>query len=163
MLFFLQFFLLNILLLNSFVESTTTTTTTTTAPTSCGSKSSGPVDLPTATFFGKGTYVWAETMILWNCVYNIKDYPSTTPDKSFELAQAAASNNGGGVVYFPAGTYKFNGHLYLNSSIAIRGVPTISKAKIGKLPGPLQPTTRFIFPGMYCRFLCFRKFFFLIH
>jgi hypothetical protein len=153
MLFFF-YLLLNILLLN-IVDSTTT------APT-CGSKSSGPVDLPTATFFGKGSFLWAESMILWNCVYNIKDYPSTNPDISFELAQAAASNNGGGVVYFPAGTYKFNGHLYLNSSIAIRGVPTISKAKIGKLPGPLQPTTRFIFPGMYCS-LCFRKFFFLIH
>ena len=136
--------LLNILLLISFVESTTTTPT---APT-CGSKSSGPVDPPTVTFFGKGTYPWAETMIVWDCVYNIKDFPSTTIDDSFELAQAAASKNGGGVVYFPAGTYTFKGHLYLNSSIAIRGVPTTTKAKIGKLPGPLKPTTRFIFPGM---------------
>lgn len=112
----------------------------------CGSKSSGPIDLPTVSFFGKGAYQWAETMIQWNCVYNIKDFPSSSPDVSFELAQAAASENNGGVVYFPSGTYKFSGHLFLNSSIAIRGAPTIAKAKIGKNPGPLSPTTRFIFP-----------------
>jgi hypothetical protein len=85
-------------------------------------------------------------MLPWSCVFNIQDYPASTPDASFHLAQAAAVSAGGGVVYFPSGTYKFTGHLFLNSSVGIRGAPTTAHAKSGKLPGPLAPTTRFIFP-----------------
>jgi hypothetical protein len=112
----------------------------------CGSPKGGPVDAPTATLYGAGAYPWAEGMLPWACVYNILDYPAASAGASFQKAQAAASAAGGGVVYFPAGTYKFTGHLLLNSSIAIRGAPTTARAKAGKLPGPLAPATRFTFP-----------------
>ena len=40
----------------------------------CGSKSGGPQDNPIATLYGNGTYPWADTMVNWSCVYNVKDY-----------------------------------------------------------------------------------------
>ena len=85
-------------------------------------------------------------MLPWACVFNVLDYPASNADTSFYLAQSAAVTSGGGVVYFPAGTYKFSGHLLLNSSIAIRGAATTAQAKVGKMPGPLAPATRFLFP-----------------
>jgi hypothetical protein len=112
----------------------------------CGSAKSGPTDAPTATLYGAGAYPWAESMLAWKCVYNVLDYPASTSDASFYLAQAAAVAGGGGVVYFPAGSYKFSGHLFLNSSVAVRGAPTTARAKVGKQPGPLAPATRFTFP-----------------
>lgn len=112
----------------------------------CGSPKSGPTDAPTATLYGAGAFPWAEGMLPWACVYNVLDFPARTADASFYLAQSAAVANGGGVVYFPAGSYKFSGHLYLNSSVAIRGAPTTAKAKVGKQPGPLAPATHFAFP-----------------
>jgi hypothetical protein len=84
-------------------------------------------------------------MLPWECVFNILDFPAHTAADSFYLAQAAAVENGGGVVYFPAGTYHFTAHLLLNSSVAVRGAPTTARAKAGKLPGPLAPATRFTF------------------
>lgn len=111
----------------------------------CGSPKGGPTDAPTATLYGAGAYPWAEAMLPWNCVFNVLDFPARTAGDSFYLAQAAAVKNGGGVVYFPAGSYAFTGHLLLNSSVAVRGAPTTARAKVGKLPGPLAPATRFTF------------------
>lgn len=111
----------------------------------CGSPKGGPTDAPTATLYGAGSYPWAEGMLPWACVYNILDFPAPSAAASFYLAQAAAVSAGGGVVYFPAGTYKFTGHLFLNSSVGIRGAPTTARAKVGKLPGLLAPATRFTF------------------
>ena len=61
----------------------------------CGSKSGGPTDNPIATLYGNGTYPWADAMVNWSCVYNVKDYGG-----SFEETQKAATSAGGGVVYF---------------------------------------------------------------
>ena len=112
----------------------------------CGSPKGGPTDAPTATLFGAGSFAWAESMLPWHCVYNVRDFPAPSAESSFYEAQAAAVAGGGGVVYFPAGAYKFSWHLLLNSSVAIRGEPTTARAKAGKLPGPLAPATRFSFP-----------------
>ena len=62
------------------------------APDTCGSKSGGPQDNPIA-----------DTMVNWSSVYNVKDYGG-----SFDSAQKAAVSGGGGVVYFPAGTYSWD-------------------------------------------------------
>ena len=112
----------------------------------CGSPSGGPTDAPTASLYGAGAYPWAEAMLPWACVYNVRDFAAASADESFYLAQAAAVPGGGGVVFFPAGTYNFSGHLFLNSSVAVRGAPTTARAKAGKTPGPLAPATRFVFP-----------------
>jgi len=73
----------------------------------CGSPSGGPTDAPTASLYGAGAYPWAEAMLPWACVYNVRDFAAASADESFYLAQAAAVAGGGGVVFFPAGTYKF--------------------------------------------------------
>ena len=112
----------------------------------CGSPSGGPTDAPTSSLYGAGAYPWADTLVNWSCVYNIKDFPGSSADESFASAQAAAVAGGGGVVYFPAGTYAFSGMLELASGVVIRGVPTLAPAKSGKLPGPLAPTTTFTCP-----------------
>ncbi len=105
---------------------------------SCGSKS-GPQDNPVATSYGNGTYSWAENMVNWSCVYNIKDYGG-----SFDNAQkAAAANEGGGVVYFPPGTYSFQSNIVISSNVVIRGQPTTDLAKKVTKPGPLSPKTVF--------------------
>ena len=112
----------------------------------CGSKSGGPTDAPTASLYGAGRFPWADTLVPWTCVFNIKDYPAASADASFALAQAAATSAGGGVIYFPAGTYSFKKMLLLQNNTVIRGAPTTARAKAGKLPGPLAPATRFVCP-----------------
>ncbi len=105
----------------------------------CGSKSSGPMDNSIATLYGNGTYPWADSMVNWSCVYNVKDYGG-----SFESAQKAATySNGGGVVYFPPGTYSFKENIQIESNVVIRGEPTTEMAKKGTSPGSLAPKTIF--------------------
>jgi hypothetical protein len=117
-----------------------------TAAAACGSKSGGPTDAPTASLYGAGRFPWADTLVPWTCVFNIKDYPAASADASFALAQAAATSAGGGVIYYPAGTYTFKKMLLLQNNTVIRGAPTTARAKAGKLPGPLAPATRFVCP-----------------
>lgn len=105
----------------------------------CGSTSTtGPRDNPVAVLYGNGTYPWADNMLNWSCVYNIKDYGN-----SFDKAQEAAVSKGGGVVFFPAGTYTFKSNIVIQSNIVIRGEPTDSMAKKGTEPGTLVPKTVF--------------------
>ena len=106
--------------------------------TTCGSKSGGPQDNPIATIYGNGTYPWADTMVNWSCVYNVKDYGG-----SFEEAQKAATSGGGGVVYYSPGTYSFKANIMIESNVVIRGEPTTEMAKKGTSPGSLSPKTVF--------------------
>ena len=87
--------------------------------TTCGSKSGGPTDNPIATLYGNGTYAWADTMVNWSYVYNVKDYGG-----SFDEAQKATTSSGGGVVYFPPGTYSFKVNIMIESNVVIRGEST---------------------------------------
>ena len=108
------------------------------SPTTCGSSSSGPKDDPVAALYGNLTYTWANSIVNWSCVYNIKDYHG-----SFENAQKAAVSGGGGVIYYPAGTYSFTSNIMIESNIVIRGEPTTEPAKKEKSPGSLSPKTVF--------------------
>ena len=97
---------------------------------SCGSGNGGPTDNPIASAY-PGTYPWTADM-KWDCVFNILDYGgvadgnyanSTGTDNlaAFNAARDAAEANGGGVVYFPAGTYYFSDDLYTTNGVIIRG------------------------------------------
>lgn len=114
----------------------------------CGSASGGPTDNPVATLYGSSDarLAWAAE-VRWACVWSVADFPAASPDASFAAAQAAAVAGGGGVVYFPAGTYAFAQNLSLASGVVIRGAPTTARAKSGKAPGPLAPTTVFACPN----------------
>ena len=100
-----------------------------------------PTDSPVAGMGYSTRYPWAEKLVNWSSVFNVKDYKN-----DFDAAQKAALAKGGGVVYFPAGTYEFKENLNLESGIVIRGEPTYDKAKEGKEPGRLAPKTVFKCP-----------------
>jgi len=118
------------------------------AAAACGSASGGPTDNPVATLYGSGDarLAWAAD-VRWACVWSVADFPAPSADASFAAAQAAAVAGGGGVVYFPAGTYAFARNLSLASGVVIRGEPTTARARSGKAPGPLAPTTVFECPN----------------
>lgn len=83
-----------------------------------------PTDNPITAKYGT-TYDWTSE-IKWSNVKNILDYggdPTGAKDNitAFNAARDAASNEGGGVVYFPTGSYKFNSDLYLKNGVVIRG------------------------------------------
>jgi hypothetical protein len=74
-----------------------------------------PTDNPVATFYGldSGYPAWTDR-IAWSTVFDATDplYGAIPDDElsdfaAFEAARDAASAAGGGVVYFPAGTYHF--------------------------------------------------------
>ncbi len=79
----------------------------------------------------------------WSKQIDITDLPGDNWDERFEQAQGLLSD-GGGVIYFPPGEYRFADHLKLRPSIVIRGDPPAGP------DDPRQDTytlkTRFIFP-----------------
>lgn len=97
---------------------------------------------PIAAFYSEEAYAWSDRLP-WGCVYNIKDFPGETSDRQFEQAKAAAISQGGGVIYFPAGTYEFTDDLVLDDRIILRGeTPKITQAKLDDF----QPPSRLLFP-----------------
>ncbi|NJM15542.1 MAG: carbohydrate-binding protein [Bacteroidales bacterium] len=106
----------------------------------CGSPSGGPTDNPIASAY-PGEYSWAANLA-WECVYNVNDYSGSAAQK-FSAAQNDAVANGGGVVYFPAGTYTFTDDLLVKSGVVIRGAtPSNTDAKSSSF----NPATNFEFP-----------------
>ncbi len=108
----------------------------------CGSPSSGPTDNPVASRYGQKAYPWTSE-IKWQCVYNIQDFQGGTLSDRFNFLRDVAAANGGGVIYFPAGTYEFLDSIYLKSGVVIRGeTPAITDAK----QSLYNPPTKLIFP-----------------
>ena len=106
----------------------------------CGSPSGGPTDNPIAAKYGNNAYPWTEA-IKWDCVYNIQDFSGATMGDRFQAARDAAA--AGGVIYFPAGTYRFNDNLYLNDGIVLRGeTPAVTDAK----SQDYSPPSQLVFP-----------------
>lgn len=108
----------------------------------CGSPSSGPTDNPVASKYGQQAYPWTSE-IKWQCVYNIQDFQGGTLLDRFNFLRDVAAANGGGVIYFPAGTYSFPDSIYLKSGVVIRGeTPAITDAK----QSLYNPPTKLVFP-----------------
>jgi len=108
----------------------------------CGSRSGGPGDNPIATKYGKDAYPWSDN-IKWGCVYNIKDFQGASMVEHFNSAVNAAVFNGGGVIYFPPGTYTFTDSIFLKNGVVIRGEnPSEADAKSNSY----NPQTKFVFP-----------------
>jgi len=109
---------------------------------SCGSPSSGETNNIIADFYGKAAYPWTN-QISWNCVYNINDFKGSTVTEQFNQARDAASQNGGGVVYFPPGTYRFNDSIQLKDGVVLRGeTPKSKNAK----SSDYSLTSKLVFP-----------------
>ncbi len=106
----------------------------------CGSPSGGPRDNAIATKYGQNTYPWTDE-IKWDCVYNIQDFAGKTMSDRLSAAIAAAA--AGGVIYFPAGIYEFNEHIYLSNNIVLRGeTPRVTDAK----SQDYAPPSKLVFP-----------------
>ena len=82
-------------------------------------------------------YHWTDTLP-WQKVYNIQDYAGATYDEQFQKARDAAHQAGGGVVYFPAGTYTFNESLQLEPGVILRGDPPVVDSAIKIVSHPLH-------------------------
>jgi hypothetical protein len=65
---------------------------------------------------------WTER-IRWTNVVSIERFGGATADARFAAAQRAVRAAGGGVVYFPAGEYRFEDSIALESGVVIRGAP----------------------------------------
>ena len=108
----------------------------------CGSKTGGPIDNPIAAKYGEKAYSWTNN-IKWNCVYNIKDFAGNNLLEQFNSALKAADSNGGGVIYFPAGTYNFTDSIFLKNGVIIRGeTPGVTDAKFAEY----APPSKLVFP-----------------
>ncbi|GAB4277958.1 MAG: hypothetical protein Fur0025_04210 [Oscillatoriaceae cyanobacterium] len=93
-------------------------------------------------------YSWTSE-IKWNCVYNITDFAGNTDTDKFNAARDAAASNGGGVVYFPAGEYKFEDNIYLKNGVVLRGDNhPVADAKSSNY----APPSRLVFPKYEPRF-----------
>lgn len=108
----------------------------------CGSKTGGPSDNPIAAKYGENSYPWTNN-IKWGCVYNIKDFSGKNLVEQFNSTMNAAVFNGGGVIYFPAGTYNFTDSIFLKNGVVIRGeTPAVTDAKSDKY----APPSKLVFP-----------------
>lgn len=72
---------------------------------------------------------WTSTFP-WSQVISINDVSGKTWNEKLENAQQILLEKGGGVVYFPVGSYHFSDHIKLKSGIIIRGANPINTEKI---------------------------------
>lgn len=117
--------------------------------------SAQPKTNPLSAFYAKseGYPTWTDE-IHWNRVIDMSSYANGTNDfEKFENARDQLYNVGGGVLYYPAGTYNFSSApvdgpdgrgLMLKSGVVIRGEAPVldGNATDGKMALP----TKFIFP-----------------
>ena len=72
---------------------------------------------------------WVNTLP-WATAVSIVDFTGANDNERFSAAQAAVVAKGGGVVFFPAGTYTFKDSLVLENGIILRGeTPALLDAK----------------------------------
>jgi hypothetical protein len=105
-----------------------------------------PTDNPIATFYSgpEGYPAWTDH-VSWNRVINMKTYPKgKTAFEKFDNARKELAE-GGGVMYYPAGTYDFTTipagvPMSLNSGVVIRGEAPNEKqlASSGKMELPTK-------------------------
>ncbi len=77
--------------------------------------------------WGGGLTLSIKAPAIWpSTVFNVKDFGArgdniSDDSGSFHSALGAAQRNGGGVVYFPAGTYRLNGWFFIPKRVVLSG------------------------------------------
>lgn len=85
---------------------------------------------------------WTESLP-WGKVVSIADFPGSNWNARLAAAQEAVAAKGGGVVYFPAGTYEFTESIALKNRVILRGAePATADAR----QESYAPPTKFEFP-----------------
>jgi hypothetical protein len=113
-------------------------------------RATDPTDNPVATYYAgpEGYPAWTDA-VRWSNVVNMKTYPKgKTAFEKFERARDELAQRGGGVLYYPAGTYDFStmpveGPLLLRKGIVIRGEAPAGHPRAAG--GKLELPTKFIF------------------
>ena len=106
----------------------------------CGAARTGlPADNPARAFDRTG---WTG-QIAWDRTVSVAEFEAATDRQRFEKAQASLGE-AGGVVYFPAGTYRFDDHLLLADGVVIRGADPTGQTDARRDDYALG--TRFVFP-----------------
>ncbi len=98
-----------------------------------------PTDNPTAGY----ALSWTND-INWSNVVSITEFDGNNLERRFRKAQDAVTANGGGVVYFPPGVYRFKESLYIKNGVVIRGAIPAGVTDARNQQYELQ--TRFEFP-----------------
>lgn len=88
--------------------------------------------------------------IKWSNVVSITDCQGQTIEERFQEAQVVVAGKGGGVVYFPAGVYKFSESVYIKDGIVIRGANPVDVTDARD--ARYSPPTQFEFPKYIPRF-----------
>jgi len=103
-----------------------------------------PTDNPYKTKYGTAP-IWTND-IRWDKTVNILDFEVSGQsfwDAALTAAMTAVSTSGGGVVYFPAGTYAFADNVTLPTAVVLRGeMPAFNNAKVDSF----APPARLVFP-----------------
>ena len=86
---------------------------------------------------------WTD-QIKWSSVVCIEDFTAGNLQERLAGAQATVAENGGGIVYFPPGIYKFTESIYIRDGVVIRGAEpgNVTDARDEKY----MPPTKFVFP-----------------
>lgn len=105
-----------------------------------------PVDDPAARY----GLAWTGALP-WDRVVVVTNFAGASWDERFAAAQRAVAEQGGGVVYFPAGDYAFTNTLYLESHVIVRGAAPDQRGVRGEtIHGArdleYRVPTRFMFP-----------------
>jgi hypothetical protein len=105
-----------------------------------------PTDNPYRTFYPNTPFPHFTDSIAWNRVWNFNDFQDTTMVARYNKARDFVAQQGGGVLYFPAGTYAFENSIQFKANVVIRGAtPTVIIAKDSNF----APPTRFVFPQYF--------------
>jgi hypothetical protein len=108
-----------------------------------------PIDNPFHTLYPQSTdfepYAFSSTFN-WSCVAPVSGTANPQAEYQQAVAKLESLCPSGGVVYFPAGTYKWSSSFHLSDRFVVRGEPTSAKANDNGAPGSLKPSTIFAFP-----------------
>lgn len=108
-----------------------------------------PTDNPYANYYpGTPASHWTH-VLKWQAIHNVTTFgavPDDGQDDRMAVMAAidAAATTGGGVVYFPAGTYNFSDSLILRAGVILRGeTPAVRDAK----DASYRPASKLEFPA----------------
>lgn len=94
-----------------------------TAPATAEAAGKAPADNPVAARYAgmpSAMPAWVAALP-WERVVSVRDMPGATDAERVRAAQEAVMKQGGGVVFFPAGTYVFQEDLVLEDGVILRG------------------------------------------
>lgn len=107
---------------------------------------SQPTDNPYRSFYPQTPFPHFTDLIQWNRVWSIVDFQDTTMVARYNKARDFVAQQGGGILFFPAGTYVFENSIQFKANVVIRGeTPSVILAKDSNF----APPTRFDFPQYF--------------